>query len=115
MPMDMLNKRIGKMGMTETGDDKPKKPDAMDMGSSGSTTLALDKYPELQGMAKGDKISGKWEGVIDQIDTDNATISYTSLNLETENTADKEMERIMGSQKPKAENKVGDEADEQDL
>ena len=77
-----------------------------DMGEMGSTVLDVTKFPELQGAQQGSKVSGTWEGLVDSIENDMAKISFSSLEISTENTADKELKRMSGQ--PEQENqKVG--------
>lgn len=113
MPTDM--EMMSKPGMMSPGKTDDKRPAGKMQSEGGSTTLPLDKYPELQGLAQGQKIKGTFEGIIDAIDNANAKVSYTMLELDTENSADKEMGRIMGSGKDPKDHKVGDEADDQDM
>lgn len=62
----------------------------------GSTVLSTEKYPELEGMAEGSPISGTWEGTVSKVDGKNVTVNYTSMELTTENQADKELNRMTG-------------------
>lgn len=71
------------------------------------TTLDKNDYPELEGMTEGSPISGKWSGKITAVNGDKYTITYDEVNLETENSADREYDRM--SRQPQIDMSSGDE------
>ena len=68
----------------------------------GKTVLNVSDYPELEGIQAGASVKGTWEGTVDsEPDKDgNVPITYNSMELETENAADKALEGMMA--KPEA-------------
>lgn len=85
-------KKMIKPMMGQKGDDG--KSMGQDMGEMGSTILDVTKFPQLQGAEQGAKVSGTWEGLVDSIENDQAKISFSSLEISTENQADKEVKRM---------------------
>ena len=75
--------------------DKDKGADIVNDGES--MTLSMDSYPELQNAEVGQAISGTWSGRVVEVNDDKVKIEYDSMELETENSADKEM-RSMAKQ-----------------
>ncbi len=67
---------------------------------AGTTTLSIQQYPELKGIQPGDKLSGTFEGSVDSVDGDNVTVSYSSMDLQTENPADKTFKKMTGQGQP---------------
>ena len=67
-----------------------------DMGDQGRATLPLAKFMELRGTEQGAKVTGSWEGEVESVDEQNAVIKFTKVDLSTTNSADREMERMIG-------------------
>ena len=68
----------------------------MDVVNDGeSTTLSVENYPELEGVQVGETISGKWSGKVTKSENGSVTIEYDSMELETENSADRELRGMM--------------------
>lgn len=84
-----------------------------DIGDQGTATLPLAKFTELRGAEQGSKVTGSWEGEVESVDQENAVIKFTRVDLSTTNSADREMERMMGKPKIKpATNEPVDRDDE---
>lgn len=70
----------------------------MEMQNDGEkTVLSIGKYPELQNAKVGSPVSGSWDGTVESIDGDKVTVAYSSLDINTENSADKEMDKMRGA------------------
>lgn len=77
-----------------TGGDGPM---GMDMASSSEgTSLSVEKYPELAAIKPGVTISGRWTGKVSGVDNGMASIAFDSMELETENRADKALKQLTG-------------------
>ena len=80
----MAKKMLMKDGMMEA-----------DLESDGeSTSLSVENYPELEGVQVGETISGKWEGRIVEVKNGMVKVEYDSMELETENTADRDLRQM---------------------
>ena len=75
-----------------------------------TTTLDSSKYPQLEGAAVGQFVKGVWEGKVTANDNGQVTIQYDSLDLETENSADKSLAEMKG----KKQNVQPDEGEQED-
>lgn len=65
------------------------------------TTVSTMDYPELEGVEVGDPVSGTWQGTVESVDGDMVRITYSNLEVETKNPADKELEKISGQDEKK--------------
>src|SRR3990167_1066696 len=75
-----------------------KKP--MEMGQEmtglGQTVIPLKEYPNLMSAKVGAKVSGTWKGTVESLDDEEITITYDSVDVTSENKADKAMNKMMG-------------------
>ena len=74
--------------------------------------LSKTKYPQLANAPKGSKIKGMWEGTVGDDDGDMVNIELTSMDIETENSADAEFKRMSkqeGSQEGLSSGKEDDD------
>lgn len=64
-----------------------------------STVMNVKEYPELEGLEVGAAVRGSWEGSVSAVDGDDMTIAYDTVNIETENDADRELNKLQGKKK----------------
>jgi hypothetical protein len=116
MPMSGDDSKMvgGNSGNMVMGQKMKEEPEGTDMGDAGSTVLSLDKFPQLQGLESGAKVSGKWEGIIGEISDNNVKIDFSNLELETENSADVALNKMISRGNESKGKDQGGSDDEQD-
>ena len=66
-----------------------------------TSVMNVKDYPELEGLEVGSSVKGSWEGSIASVDGDDYTVSYDTVNIETENEADRSLQKLTGKKKEK--------------
>lgn len=73
----------------------PKNSGAMPSENDGEMMpLSKSKYPQLANAPKGSKLKGMWEGTVSDDTGDTVQVALTSMDIETENPADAEYNRM---------------------
>lgn len=69
--------------------------EGMEMASSGEqTTLSAEQYPELKNAQVGQYVEGRFTGKVNAVNDGQVTIQYDSVELSTENKADKSLKDL---------------------
>ena len=75
-------------------DMKPENNGMQMASESETTTLSAEKYPELEGAEVGQTVEGNFTGRVISVDNGQVTLQYESLEISTENKADKSLREL---------------------
>lgn len=68
--------------------------DMMEEGDEDTGILTVEDYPELEGISEGETIKGNWEAKVIEVKDGKVKIEYTLDEIETENSADRDLREM---------------------